>query len=365
MADPSNPSDPSDPFDSSNPSDPSNPTDPSPATPAHVVLLCGGVGGAKLADGLAHLLAPGALTVIVNTGDDFRRYGLYISPDVDTVLYTLAGWANPATGWGVAGDTDQVVRSLRVLGDDPWFHLGDRDLATHLVRTGALADGATLTQVTARLADALGVGPAVGPGVTVLPMSDDRVQTVIETENGLVPFQEWFVRDRCEPPAKAVHRVGIDGIHGIHGIDDGGTARPTESVLAALAAADLVVLGPSNPYLSIGPILALPGIRALLRECRAPVVAVSPIVGGAALKGPAGAMLRDLAGESSSLAVARLYADFLTGIVIDDVDAALAAPIQSLGIAVNVAGIVMADVADRVRVAGETVAFGRGMAAVL
>lgn len=310
------------------------------AVPRPVVALSGGVGGAKLVDGLAQRLPAAALTVIVNTADDFRRYGLAISPDVDTVLYTLAGLANPATGWGLAGDTDAVMTALRRLGEAAWFHLGDRDLATHLLRSGWLGEGVSPTEVTRRLSRLLGVT------VEVLPMSDDPVATAIETAGGAVPFQEWFVRDRCRPPARAVHYTGI------------ARARPAAAVTAALGRAALVVLGPSNPYLSLGPILALPGLREQLQGAPAPVVAVSPIVGGRALKGPAAEMLADLAGGASCLAVARLLRDVVDGLVIDRADAELAPAVGDLGIAVRVADTVMRSPADRCRLAMDVLAFG-------
>jgi len=308
------------------------------------VLLSGGVGGAKLADGLARILPPERLSVVVNTADDFEHYGLAISPDVDTVLYTLAGLANPATGWGIAGDTDRVMAALRALGDPAWFHLGDRDLATHLVRSAALAGGGRPTEVIGRLAAALGVGPRI------LPMSDDTVRTVVSTSAGDVDFQTWFVRQRCEPPATGLRLEGA------------GTARPSPEVLRALDAAEVVVLGPSNPYLSIGPILALAPVAERLAGGRAPVVALSPIIAGAAVKGPAARLLADLAGEASSLAVARRYARFLDGLLVDRADGQLAGPIEALGIAVRRTDALMRDAGDRMRLAAEALALAADLA---
>jgi LPPG:FO 2-phospho-L-lactate transferase len=308
-----------------------------------VVALSGGVGGARLVDGLARTLDARQLTVIVNTADDFRRYGLHISPDVDTVLYTLSERADPVTGWGIAGDTHLVLDAVTALGEDPWFRLGDRDLATHLVRTAWLDEGASLTDVTVRLAARAGVRPVV------LPMSDDPVATIIVTREGELPMQEWFVRRRCLPPAEAIRYAGADA------------ARPTDRVIEAIRGADVVIVGPSNPYLSIGPILALSGIRETLRRGTATIVAVSPLVGGRAIKGPAAEMLTQLTGEATSGAVARLYADFLDGIVIDRADAADAPAISALGIEACVTDTLMRDRADRARLAAETLAFAASL----
>ena len=331
------------------------PTPPTPAVPpthaaGGVVILSGGAGGAKLAHGLAMALPPWALSVIVNTGDDFRHYGsghygLAISPDVDTVLYTLGGLANPATGWGIAGDTDGVMRALAALGDEPWFHLGDRDLATHLFRSARLDAGETPSAITARLAGALGVNQHV------LPMTDQSVATRIHTSAGELAFQDWFVRCRCEPAAQSVSYCGVE------------TAQPTAQVTDAIRQARLIVLGPSNPYLSIGPILAIPGMLDLLREAAAPIVAVSPIVGGVAIKGPAAAMMRDLAGEATALAVARLYDGLADAFVIDTADADLATQIGALGIDVHLTDTIMGDDAGRRRLADAVLAFGGRLAA--
>ena len=325
-----------------------------------VTALCGGVGGAKVAAGLARLVRPELLTIVVNTGDDFRRYGLYVAPDVDTVLYTLSDLADSTTGWGLAGDSGRVMERLAEMvgalddepghgtDDEPWFHLGDRDLATHLLRTSWLASGATPTEVTRRLARALTVAP------TVLPMTDSAAcATSIATADGELPFQEWFVHRRCEPPAINVR----------YGREAGGVpAAPTDAVLSAIADADLVVVCPSNPYLSIWPILALDGMRESLAAGPAPVVAISPVIGGRAVKGPTARMLRDFAGEASSVAVARLYNDFLDGIVIDATDEGDAAAIEELGIAVAVTGTLMTDDDARARVARRALDLGADIA---
>lgn len=303
------------------------------------VLLSGGVGGARLAVGLAAVRPPGALAVVVNTADDFAPYGLAVSPDVDTVLYTLAGLVNEETGWGIAGDTAEVMTALRGLGDNAWFHLGDRDLATHLVRTGWIAAGVRPTEAARRLSEALGVGSIV------LPATDDAVQTVMQTLDGDMAFQEWFVRARCEPPALGLRYEGA------------AAARPTPEVLSALSGAAWVVIGPSNPYLSIGPMLALPGFMEALSATRAPVVAVTPIIGGRAVKGPAARMLTDMAGEASPTAVAAMYRLFLDGMVIDAMDAGEATRIEDHGIRVHVCDTLMTGSAERARLAAEVLAF--------
>lgn len=316
-----------------------------------VVALSGGVGGARLAHGLSLALAedPAAptgassLTILVNTGDDFRHYGLHISPDLDTVLYTLAGRADPATGWGLAGDTDAVMRAARALGEDTWFHLGDGDLALHLLRTERLARGETLTAVTRHLSHVLGIG------ATVLPVCDDPVPTLIRTASGLVDFQTWFVRQRCQPPATGVAYPAAR------------RRRPTSDALQALATADILILGPSNPYLSIGPLLALDRFRSALTASPARRVAVSPLLGGQAVKGPAADMLRDLAGAATNLALAQLYVDFIDGLVIDHADAADEAALADLGLAVLVTGTLVPDAASRRRLAEETLAFAAGL----
>jgi LPPG:FO 2-phospho-L-lactate transferase len=311
-----------------------------------IVALAGGVGGAKLAQGLLLALPPDELTVVVNTADDFDLYGLRICPDLDTVLYTLAELANPATGWGIAGDTFHALDAIARLGRDPWFKLGDRDLATHVLRTERLRAGAPLTEVTAELATALGVA------ARLLPMSDDPVATKVDTPVGRLDFQDYFVGRRQTDDVLGLAFEGAEA------------ARLPAGVDAALAEAELIVVCPSNPLVSIGPILAVPGLRAALARTAAPLVAVSPIVGGRALKGPADRMLATLGHEVSAYGVAALYAGLVDGIVIDTQDRDLAARIEELGMRTLVTETIMGDAADRRRLAEEVLAFGRGLANV-
>lgn len=306
-----------------------------------IAALAGGVGGAKLAHGLLLAAGDDALRVIVNTGDDFDLFGLRISPDLDTVLYTLAGLANPDTGWGLAGDTFAALEMLGRYGAETWFQLGDRDLATHIMRTQRLAGGWPLTRVMAALAEALGVA------ARVLPMCDEPVATQVETPDGMLAFQEYFVHRHHADPVRAVHFSGIAAAH----LPDG--------VRAALAEAEVIVFCPSNPVVSTGPILAVPGMRELVRSARAPRVAVSPIIGGKALRGPADRMLEGLGHEVSALGVARLYRDLIQGMVLDHADAVLAEDIVALGLRTLVTDTVMRNEADRERLAREVLAFGR------
>jgi LPPG:FO 2-phospho-L-lactate transferase len=308
-----------------------------------VVVLAGGVGGAKLADGLAATLPAEMITVVVNTGDDFEHLGLHISPDLDTVVYTLAGVANPETGWGRAGDTWNFLETLRSLGGPDWFRLGDKDLALHAERTRLLAEGWSLSDVTAHVAQALGVGPRV------LPMTNDRVGTVVETADGPLPFQEYFVARGCEP---AVVGFRFEGA---------AAARPAPGVLEAIGEADRVILAPSNPWVSIDPILAVPGIRGALSAKT--VVAVSPIVGGRAIRGPAAKMFSDLGIQPSAEAVAVHFREVLKGIVIDEADADQEAGIRQLGLDVRVTATVMKTSADRRRLADEVILFASSPAA--
>ena len=304
-----------------------------------IVALAGGVGGAKLAQGLYRALPPGELTVIGNTADDFTHFGLRISPDLDTVLYTLAGLANPATGWGVAGDTFRTMEQLGRLGADTWFLVGDVDFATHIRRSQLLHQGLSLTEVTASLLAGLGVR------ATLLPMCDEPVGTIVETPAGTLHFQDYFVRRRHQDQVSAVSFAGID------------RATLPGGVAAALREAAAIVLCPSNPIVSLGPILAVPGFRDLLREAPGAKVAVSPIVGGRALKGPADQMLANLGHDVSPLGVARLYRDFLDGFVLDREDAAAVPAIEALGLPVLVTQTIMGDAGDRRRLAEEVLAF--------
>lgn len=279
-----------------------------------VTALAGGVGGAKLLVGLQRALADEAeLTAVVNTGDDASIYGVHVSPDLDIVTYWLAGLADTERGWGLRGDTFDLVDSLAALGGEAWFRLGDRDFATCIYRTRRLVQGVSLSTATEEIRRALGVGPRV------IPMTDEPVRTRILTGDGrMLDFQEYFVKERCEP---VVRQIRFDGI------DD---AAPAPGVLEAIAGAEAVILCPSNPMVSIGPILALPGVRQTLREHRR-VTAVSPIIGGAALKGPADQMLASLGHDVTAAGVAALYSDFLDAFVVDETDAAEVASIESSG----------------------------------
>ena len=312
-----------------------------------VVALAGGVGGAKLAHGMQADVGSD-LTVVVNTGDDLERHGLLVCPDHDTVLYTLAGIANREWGWGIAGETWNGAEMLAAYGEETWFRLGDRDLATHIVRTAALRRGERLTAVAEHLRQSLGVA------ATILPMADEPVRTQVRTDDGWLEFQDYFVRRHQEPE---VHEIRFAGIE---------QASVTPEIAAALRDADAIVVCPSNPLVSIGPILAVPGMREAVAAARrrgAAVVAVSPIIGGRALKGPADRMLVSLGHESSALGVARLYADFVDVLVIDEADAALAGAIHALGVSAHVTGTVMTDDEARRRLAVETLALAAASAA--
>lgn len=309
-----------------------------------IVALAGGVGGAKMAHGLQAALPPGALTTIVNTADDFDLYGLRICPDLDTVMYTLAGIADPVNGWGVAGDSRNTLDAIARYGEHPWFLLGDQDFATHILRTERLRVGTPLSTVTAELAASLGI-----PG-RILPMTDDRVATLIDTPSGRLEFQEYFVARRQSDDVLGVVFAGID------------EATANAGVLDAIRDAKTIVVAPSNPIVSVGPILATPGIRAALERTEAPIVAVSPIVGGRALKGPAAQMLATLGHEVSALGVARLYASLVDGMVIDAADRELTAEIERLGPRVLVTETVMGDEGDRRRLAAEVLEFAGSLA---
>lgn len=306
-----------------------------------VVALAGGVGGAKLAHGLAAVLAPDELTVIVNTADDEEFHGLLVCPDHDTVLYTLAGLADRERGWGLAGETWSAAEMLARLGEPTWFALGDRDLGLHVHRTRRLRIGERLTVVNRDIQRALGVA------TPILPMSDDPVRTMVRTPAGWLPFQDYFVRLHQEPDVLEVTLAGID------------LARPTAEVVAALSTAEAIVICPSNPFVSIGPILAVPGMRDLLAAARARgvrVAAVSPLVGGRALKGPADRMAVSLGGEASGPGVARVYAGLVDALLIDEVDATEAPAIAALGIEPVVGPTVMTDDASRAALAAAAVA---------
>jgi LPPG:FO 2-phospho-L-lactate transferase len=303
-----------------------------------ILALAGGVGGAKLALGLSHVLPPDALTVAINTADDFEHLGFSISPDLDTVMYTLAGIANPETGWGRQGESWTVMEALGAVGGETWFRLGDKDIATHIERTRRLRAGETLSSVMRDLAARLGVKPAM------VPMSDDPVRTMVATDQGELAFQDWFVRLQCRPMVKSVRFAGAE------------TARP-HPALVDLAGLRGIVVCPSNPFVSVAPILALPGVRAALGQATLPRVAVTPIVGGQAIKGPAAKMLAELGHDVSASGVARYYKEWIDGFVLDSQDAILADDIAALGMRVRVSDTMMRNDADKRRLAAEVLDF--------
>ncbi len=306
-----------------------------------VVALAGGVGGAKLVHGLARVVAPGDLAVVVNTADDTEVHGLLVCPDHDTVLYTLAGLADRERGWGLTDETWSAAEMLARLGEPTWFRLGDRDLGLHVARARRLREGARLTEVNR------GIQAALGVAVPILPMTDAPVRTRVRTPAGWLNFQDYFVRLRQEPEVLEIAFTGIEG------------ARPTPEVEAALAAAEAIVLCPSNPFVSIGPILAVPGMRDLLGAARdrgVRISAVSPLIGGRALRGPADRMATSLGHEASAAGIARYYAGLIDALLVDDVDAAEAPAIAELGIVPVVCPTVMTDDASRAALAAAAVA---------
>jgi LPPG:FO 2-phospho-L-lactate transferase len=307
----------------------------------HVLALCGGVGGAKLAFGLARLLSAEGLTIVVNTGDDFEHLGLAISPDLDTVIYTLSGLADRQRGWGLAGETWNFMAQVRRLGGEAWFSLGDRDLATHVLRTQRLAEGASLSAVTAEIGGRLGL-----PDI-VAPMSDDPVRTVVDTEDGALAFQHYFVREQCRPRATGVRYLGAEA------------ARPSKRLADALARPDLaaIVICPSNPFLSVDPLLALPGVRQAIATSAAPCVAVSPIVAGKALKGPAAKLMAELGLEPSVEGMAAHYAGLIDGLIIDEADVALGARVEARGVVARAVPSIMTTDEERVTLARATLGF--------
>lgn len=304
-----------------------------------ITALAGGVGGAKLADGISRYISPQPMKVIVNTGDDFELFGLNISPDLDTVCYTLAGLANPETGWGRKDETWHVFETLPTLGAPVWFRLGDRDLALHLERTRLYHQGMSITEITQVICKHLGIKDIV------LPMSDQSVKTVVRTrDNKSFSFQEYFVKEQCNPEVTGFEFVGIEN------------AVPSESVNEAIDNADLVVICPSNPWVSIDPIIRLPGVRTSLQKKI--VVAVSPIVGGKTIKGPAAKMFSELGISPSVTAVADHYMDFLDGMILDSIDRAEAIGLNDRGIIPLVTNTIMRSIADRIELAKETIEFG-------
>jgi len=303
-----------------------------------VLALAGGVGGAKLVFGLARCLPHGDLVICVNTGDDETFHGLHVSPDLDTMMYTLSGLSNQETGWGVAGDTFTALEMLGKFGVDTWFNLGDRDFATHIRRSQLLAEGKTLSEVISELNRSLGVFHSV------VPMSNDPVKTVLSTDEGELPMQQYFVGRRAEPKVFEVRYIGVENA----------TAAP--GLLDSLTKCGMLVLCPSNPYLSLGPILALPGVRQLLRDSSGKKVCVSPIVGGDAVKGPAGKIMAELGKQVSCVEVAREYRDICDVFVMDNEDQDLASEIEELGLTPLVTSIIMETEEDKIALAREILA---------
>ena len=304
---------------------------------SHVLALTGGVGGAKLAAGLAAVLPPERLTIAVNTGDDFEHLGLTICPDIDSVVYALAGLNDEARGWGVSDESWRAMERLTALGEEQWFNLGDRDMAMHIARSWRLRAGESLSEVTARLAAALGIAHRA------VPMSDAPVRTQIEISGGWLDFQHYFVREQCRPVARAIHFAGTPG------------AAPSPGLAEALARDDLaaIILCPSNPFLSVDPILAVDGVRAALAARRVPLVAVSPLVGGKALKGPLAKLLGELGQACDNHAIAAHYAGLLDALLIDTSDADDAQGLREAGVSVTVTATVMCTAEDRRRLARE------------
>ena len=306
-----------------------------------VLALSGGVGGAKLALGLSKILAPEQLAIVANTGDDFEHLGLPICPDLDTVMYTLAGRNNQEQGWGLADESWQAMAMLKTYAAPDWFQLGDKDIGTHLVRRQLLAEGKTLSEVSAHLCRQLGIEH------TLLPMSDDPVRTWVDTEPGELPFQTYFVRERCQPAVRGFRFEGIE------------TAKVQPEFMALLGDPQLnaIVICPSNPFVSVAPILGLAGVRAAMRSSAAPVIAVSPIVGGLAIKGPAAKMMAEMKMPISAIGVAEYYGDLLDGFIIDEADEDQRTRIEGLGILVLVVPTVMKTLGDRVQLANAALDF--------
>ncbi len=294
-----------------------------------IVVFTGGTGGAKLVQGLQQVVPDGELTVIVNTGDDVEWWGLHVSPDIDSVLYALAGLLSKDRGWGVEGDSFRCLERMQQLGEPSWFSLGDLDLATHLTRTAMLRAGKTLTEATAALASKLAIS------ARVLPMSDARVSTMLDTAKGTLTFQEYFVRERYQVEVTAVRFAGAEQAH------------PAPGVIAAIEQAEAIVFAPSNPVTSVGPILAVPGIRDALRRTNASIAAVSPIVGGAAVSGPAGKLMQMMGWPSSISGVATAYEDFLDALIADKADTPEAVHLRKHGIRVECTNTIMRTDADK------------------
>lgn len=308
-----------------------------------ITVLAGGVGGARFVDGLVAVNGAANTSVVINTADDFNLYGLRICPDIDTVLYTLAGIANPVQGWGIAGDTRNTLDGIAAFGEEPWFLLGDRDFSTHILRTAWLRNEIPLGSVLYFLRRRLGVETAL------FPMTDSTVATLVETQGGVLSFQDYFVKRRQEDDVLGIEFAGIE------------SATAYRPALEAIQQASVTIFAPSNPIVSIGPILAVAGYRDILIHRRNPVVAISPIIGGKAIKGPADKMLTTLGHESSALGVARIYEGLIDGFVVDNIDADQKDAIEDLGISVLATDAIMHDIPDRARLAHEVVEFGRAL----
>lgn len=306
-----------------------------------IVVLTGGTGGAKLIEGLAAEIDPAELAIVCNTGDDAIFHGLYVAPDVDTIIYTLAGLSDTERGWGIRGDTFMTLAQLRRLGADAWFNLGDKDLATHITRTKLLNDGLKLSEVVDRLRRQLGVKSKI------LPMSDDRVETRLQTPQGEISFQEFFVKERWAREVTSVRFVGAE------------VAKPAPGVLEMIQSAEAIVICPSNPITSIDPILSVPGIRDALEQARAPVVGVSPIIGSAAISGPAHKLMIASGFEASAVGVAECYKEILDTLLIADEDRASVPIVEALGVAPLCTDIRMSSVADKRRLAREVLAWAK------
>ncbi len=307
----------------------------------NVLALSGGVGGAKLALGLASVLSAEQLTVVANTADDFEHLGLSISPDLDTVMYTLAGLSNQQLGWGLANESWNTMDALTALGGETWFRLGDRDIATHLERSERLRQGQSLTAVTDYLARTLGVQHPI------IPMTDDPVRTKVKTAAGELAFQHYFVREQCQPEVTGFYFDGIDN------------ARPSAALMDHLASEqlDAIVICPSNPFVSVEPMLQLAGVREAMQASQAPVIAVSPIVGGIAIKGPAAKMMAELKMPTTALSVAQYYGELLDGFVMDASDETLAPAVRDGGVPVLTAPTIMKTLADRIDLANTVLSF--------
>lgn len=298
-----------------------------------ITVLTGGTGGAKFVDGLRQIVDPEELTVIVNTGDDLLWWGLYVSPDLDSITYMLAGKLSQERGWGVKGDTFYCLQAMGQLGQPIWFHTGDRDVATHILRSKLLADGKTLSEVTAEMAGRLGIK------TRILPMSNSRVETRVGTPVGELSFQEYFVERWYQDPVESIRYAGASD------------AEPAPGVIDAIRGSEAVILAPSNPVSSIAPIMAVPGIRAALRESRARIAAVSPIVAGAAVSGPAGILMQAQGLPVSIAGVAEFYHDFLDLLVVDSKDRKMAAELQKSGMRVHATQTLMRTKEDRIALA--------------